>query len=96
MSSGNVTPGRQDQAMAGEREAQDARMRALVWGEIVDAMQQIEEGGEPSRLAVLLEHRSSRWRRYAILAPEPGYASAANIAAAVDEAKVAELTQRVS
>ncbi|MET8909501.1 hypothetical protein [Micromonospora sp. NPDC004551] len=61
-----------------------------MWDEIVDATQQIEEGGEPSRLAVLLEHRANRWRRYAILAPEPGYAAAADIAVGVDEAGAAD------
>ena len=70
---------------------QEARKRALVWAEIVDTTEKIHEGGSPSRLAMLHQHRAGQWRRFAGLAPEAGYATAASIAAQQDDDQVATL-----
>ncbi|MCX5070774.1 hypothetical protein OOJ91_33560 [Micromonospora lupini] len=89
MDSGNITSGNQDRDTAGDQAAREQLRRSAVWADIVDTSEQINEGGEPSRLTVLHEHRAAQWRRYAGLAPEAGYATAASIAAQLDDEKAA-------
>ncbi|MBM0201860.1 hypothetical protein JNW90_01155 [Micromonospora sp. STR1s_5] len=89
MDSGNVAPAQRGRDTAGDQSAREELRRGVVWADIVDTSEQISEGGEASRLAVLHEHRAARWRRYAGLAPEAGYATAASIAAQLDDEKAA-------